>query len=186
MRMRQLVNIMLVLFVMSCNNNAASNSKVDADSTGTKVAPAQNIEYAYMLPEPYEDWQPGNKIHAANVMNSLKAYENGDIDACIAAFGDTVVLRFDGYRNRVSKDSLKTIFSNSRAQLASEKIYMDDWESVVSKDGKTEYVTLWYKQVTTTKKGVTDSLTMVDDLKIEEGKIVAIDQKIQHYPMGKK
>ncbi|MEO6231895.1 MAG: hypothetical protein ABJB11_14945 [Ferruginibacter sp.] len=184
--MRQLVKIVMLLFIISCNDKSASNSKVDADSSSTMVAPAQNIEYAYSLPEPYEDWQPGNKIHAANVMNSLKAYEMGDIDACIAAFGDTVVLRFDGYRARVSKDSLKMIFSTGRAQLASEKIYMDDWESVVSKDGKSEYVTLWYKQVTTSKKGVTDSLTVVDDLKIEEGKIVAIDQKIQHYPSIKK
>ncbi len=180
--MKQLAKIILVLFVMSCNDRSASKDKVDTDSSSTVAGSEQNLRYAYTLPEPYEDWQPGNKVHAVNVMNSLKAYENGDIDACITAFGDTVVLRFDGYHARVSKDSLKTIFSNSRSQLTSEKIYMDDWESVVSKDGKAEYVTLWYKQVTTTKKGTTDSLTMIDDLKIENGKIVAIDQKIQHYP----
>lgn len=184
--MKQLVKITLVLFVMSCNDKSAGSNKAGEDKNSTLVAPAQNLTYPYSLPDPYEDWQPGNKMHAVNVMNSLKAYENGDIDACITAFGDTVALRFDGYRATVSKDSLKTILRNSRAQVASEKIYMDDWESVVSKDGKTEFVTLWYMRVSTTKKGVKDSLTMVDDLKIEHGKIVAIDQKIQHYPSVEK
>jgi hypothetical protein len=63
---------------------------------------------------------------------------------------------------------------------------MNDWESVISADKKDEWVTLWYKQIQTDKKGKTDSLGVVDDAKIVNGKIVLLDEKIQHYPVAKK
>lgn len=63
---------------------------------------------------------------------------------------------------------------------------MDDWESVKLKDGSREYVSLWYKEITTDKKGKTDSVFVMDDLLIKNGKIVSIDQKIRHFPDAKK
>jgi hypothetical protein len=57
---------------------------------------------------------------------------------------------------------------------------MDDWESVISSDKKSEWVTLWYKQTVTDKKGHIDSMSVVDDAKIVNGKIVVLDEKIQH------
>ena len=62
---------------------------------------------------------------------------------------------------------------------------MGDWESVISKDGKTEYVTMWYKQITTDKMGKTDSIAVVDDCRIMNGKIVELDEKIQRIPAKK-
>ena len=120
------------------------------------------------------------------VMKALKAYETGDINTCVANFGDTVDVRFDYFQARVSHDSLKKMFTDSRAQLAALKVTMQDWESVISKDKKTEYVTLWYKETSTDKKGKTDSVAVIDDLKIVNDKIVELDQKIQHYPKAKK
>ena len=86
----------------------------------------------------------------------------------------------------ISNDSLKRMFTKSRGELSALKINMGDWESVISKDKKVEYVTLWYKEIQTDKKGKTDSLSIVDDLKIANGKIVELDQKIQHFPAVKK
>ena len=62
---------------------------------------------------------------------------------------------------------------------------MDDWESVISKDKKIEYVSLWYKQIWTDEKGRVDSLECMDDLRMKNGKIVALNEKIRHYPTKK-
>lgn len=173
--------------VVSCNDKAATTTTESkpADSAVAVEAPAETLNYAYTLDKPYRDWQPGDKNHAVMVMKSLKAYEDGDIASCVTAFGDSVTLRFDRFFARLSNDSLKKFFTASRADFASTKVHMNDWESVISKDKKDEYVTLWYKEVSTDKKGKTDSVSVVDDLKIVNGKIVELDQKIQHFPTKK-
>ncbi|MEP7141778.1 MAG: hypothetical protein ABI707_02850 [Ferruginibacter sp.] len=182
-----LVIALLVFFAFGCNDSSSKTEKKATDSTSTTAAAStEKPDYPYSLTHPYGDWQPGDQAHAVNVMKSLKAYETGDISACVTAFGDSVELMFDGYRDKISNDSLKKMFTTSRNALSAMKIDMGDWESVISKDKKQEYVTLWYKEITTDKKGKTDSLSIVDDLKIMNGKIVELDQKIQHFPVAKK
>ena len=149
-----------------------------------RLLPLKNL-FILTLNEPYRDWQPGNKQHAVTFMKGLKAFENGDIDACVATFGDSVDLRFDYLHATLSNDSLKKFFTNERANYNNLTIKMSDWESVISKDKKAEYVTAWYKQIWTDKKGKTDSLAIVDDTKIVNGKIVELDEKIQHFPVKK-
>ncbi len=118
-------------------------------------------------------------------MKSLKAFETGDIAACMNGFGDTVEVFFDGYRAKLSHDSLMKQFTAQRANFGSMVIKMNDWESVISSDKKEEWVTMWYKQIETDKNGKADSLAVVDDAKIVNGKIVLLDEKIQHYPAKK-
>ena len=172
--------------LISCNVKTSSTDTMPADSAAKATAsPApteEQLHFPYQLDHPYAEWQPGDPKHALTVMNSLKAYENGDIDACVEAFGDTVDLKFDRYYAKVSHDSLKKIFTQARSAISAKQIKMSDWESVISKDRKLEYVTLWYKEIDTDKKGKIDSVSVVDDLKIVNGKIVEIDEKIQHFP----
>jgi hypothetical protein len=66
------------------------------------------------------------------------------------------------------------------------KIKMNDWESVISADKTEEWVTLWYKEYHTDKKGNVDSMGVVDDLKIEKGKAVILDEKTQKLGPPKK
>ena len=56
----------------------------------------------------------------------------------------------------------------------------------ISENKKTEYVTLWYKEKWKDKKGKADSIRVVDDCKIVNGKIAELDEKIQHFPAAKK
>ena len=63
---------------------------------------------------------------------------------------------------------------------------MQDWVSVISKDKEHEWVTLWYKQINTMKDGTVDSLSVIDDLKIKNGKVVILDEKVQKFPAPKK
>ena len=62
---------------------------------------------------------------------------------------------------------------------------MDDYETVTSKDKKDNWVSLWYTQIMTDKKGNADSVYNMDDLKIDNGKIVVLDQKTRKFPKAK-
>jgi soluble cytochrome b562 len=174
----------ITILMISCNNKGETTTST-ADTTKTTVSDSKDLVYPYTLEEPYKDWQPGDKQHAVTVMKSLKAFETGDVDGAVAAFGDSVDLRFDYFHAKLSNDSLKKFFTAERAKYSSITIKMGDWESVISSDKKTEYVTLWYKQIWTDTKGKIDSIGVIDDAKIVNGKIVELDEKIQHYPAKK-
>ena len=174
----------IATLIISCNNNAPSPAN-SADATKTEAAKSEALVYPYNLDEPYRDWQPGDQQLAITVLNSLKAFENGNVDACMKGFGDSVEINFDYYQAKLSNDSLKTFFTNARAQYTSMTIKMGDWESVISKDKKSEYVTLWYKQIFTDKKGKTDSLSVINDCKMVNGKIAELSENIRHFAVKK-
>lgn len=176
---------MVSLFAFGCNSGENKTETKAADNSGATTKSAVKYNYPYTLEREYQDWQPGDQNHVVTAMGSLKGFENGDINTCMAGFGDSIEVRFDYFRQKFSKDSLTKFFTAERARYSNMKINMGDWESVISKDGKTEWVTMWYKQIWTDKKGKTDSLAVIDDCKIQNGKIVELDEKIQHYPAKK-
>ncbi len=187
--MKKMLVISCVVLFAACNNGTTTDAaKTDSTGAGTAESATKPAmpEMPYTLAQPYQNWQIGDPQHALTVMKGLKGYETGDIAACVASFGDSVSLRFDNYRATLSNDSLKAMFTKDRGDIASMKVTMSDWESVISADKKEEWVTLWYKQVITDKKGKTDSMSVVDDCKIEKGKVVVLDEKIQHFPAPKK
>ncbi|MBY0479399.1 MAG: hypothetical protein K2Q24_17260 [Chitinophagaceae bacterium] len=170
------------LFFTACNNNPASNAATDA-----VTAPEEKIDFAYLpMNNPPDNWEMGNLKNAALVLKSLKAYETGDIEGSLAPFADSVWWSFDYVDQKFSKDSLRAMFTEAWKNTASVKIVMNDYESVISKDKKDEWVTLWYKQITTDKKGKVDSISVVDDIKIENGKITVLDEKSRKFPVPKK
>ena len=181
---RTLLFAVVALFAFGCNNKSDAPAG-SADTTKTAASTTEELNYPYQLEGAYKDWQPGNKKHAVTAMGSLKGFETGDMVACMAGFGDSIDVRMDGFHQKFSNDSLGRFFTAERAKYSSMKINMGDWESVISKDGKTEYVTMWYKQIWTDKAGKTDSLAVIDDCKIVNGKIAELDEKIQHYQAKK-
>ena len=162
----------------------ANTETAGSDST-TKAGPQEeDVQYAYTIEHP-DNCETGDKQNTAIVLKSLKAFENGDVEACVQAFADTVRIEMDGFEATLSNDSLKAMFTRERGKLKSMKINMEDWESVVSKDKSLEYVSLWYKQYTTDASGKTDSVECMDDLRMKNGKIVLLNEKIRHYPAKK-
>ena len=187
--MKKFLIICAVVVAVSACNDAGTSTAAGGDSTKTfetKSDAAKIPEMAFPLDKPYKNWQPGNPQHAAMVMKSLKGFIDGDMNAAILDFGDSVELGFDYYQAKLSKDSLKASFTMQRANYTSITIKMSDWESVIAADKSEEWVTLWYKQYQTDKKGVVDSVAVVDDCKIVNGKIVVLDEKIQHLGPPKK
>lgn len=175
----------IVLFAFGCTQNETKKEDAMSGSKMSDSTSNEKVEYVYAT-ESGGDWEPGNKQHAANVMKGLKAFESNNIAECITYFSDSVELRFDRFYAKLSNDSLGKFFAQSRNNMSSYTVKMEDWESVKSKDGSREYVSLWYKEIWTDKAGKTDSLSIMDDLLLKNGKITSLDQKIRHYPDSKK
>ncbi|MCX3265314.1 hypothetical protein OQZ29_11195 [Pedobacter agri] len=70
------------------------------------------------------------------------------------------------------------------ARMRNLKIEMEDMESVINKDKTEEWVSLWYKQVTTTKDGKVDTIQLYNDFKLKDGKVQGMSEYVQH-PMKK-
>ena len=167
---------MLVLTMAACDSKNGSTTKTESkDSSNAKM------DYAYTIKNP-DQWEQGDKTNTMNVLKSLKAYENGNIDETVSYFGDSVQLRFDEMDVKLSNDSLKAMFKKSRAANKSLKVDMHDWESVKGKVTNDEYVSLWYTQTWEDMKGKVDSLSVMNDIKIKNGKIVELDEKTRKFP----
>jgi hypothetical protein len=184
--MKKLMLVAVVAILSFGCNDKSGSSASGGDSTKMSDNKTAELVYPYTLEKGYRDWQPGDQKHAVTVMKALKAFENGNIPECVAEFGDSVELFFDNYHDKLSNDSLRKYFVNSRASNKTMKITMQDWESVIAKDKKDEWVTLWYKEAWVDQTGKADSLAVIDDAKMVNGKIVLLDEKIQHYPPAKK
>lgn len=118
-------------------------------------------------------------------MNALKAFEENKVEDCLSYFADTVKWRADYMDQTFVKDSLRTAMTNLRNSMQAIQVKMGDFESVVSKDKKDEWVTLWYTEIVTDKAGKTDSLAMINDIKVSKGKIVELNESIRHFPAKK-
>lgn len=163
-----------VIFI-SCNDKSASANEATKDSSATQASTPPKMNYPYTIDHP-DNWEAGSTQNTFNALSALKAFENGNVDESVKYFGDSVRLQFDGMDQKVSKDTLRAMFTDSRKSSKSMSIKMYDWESVISKDKKDEYVTLWYREYWEDMKGKKDSADQVNDLKMKDGKIIGLDQ----------
>ena len=173
---KTLVWIMPLAFMIGCES-----SKEKKEEAAT---PASKPNYAYTVEKP-DNWDIGSTKNTEVSLAALKAFENNKIDECLQYLADTVRWRTDYLEGNFPKDSLKSQFINAWNQMASLKINMHDFESVISKDKKDEYVTMWYVQTMTDKKGKIDSMAVINDVKISNGKIVGLDEAYRHFPVKK-
>ena len=177
--MRKMLTLCLLMYIsFGCNNPAEKRTDKTDSAGGAKPV------YAYTIDKP-DNWETGSSQNTAVALSSLKAFENKKFDESVAYFADTVLWKSDYMEGKYSKDSLKAIFIASWNAMESMKINMHDFESVISKDKKAEYVTMWYVQTTTDKKGKTDSIAVINDLKMVNGKITELDEAIRHFPIKK-
>lgn len=168
----------LAMLAIGCNNKTESKT----DDSNAMSSSSEKIDYAYS-PKNHEpdNWDRGDQKNVALVLNSLKAWADGNVDEAVKIFADTVAIAWDGFDGKVSKDTLRTWFKHDDVV----QIKMDDYETVVSKDKKENWVSLWYTEVHTDKTGKVDSVYYMDDLKIDNGKIVILDQKSRKFPKAK-
>lgn len=175
--MKKLLFISTVLWL-----TASCKDEVTEPATMVK---SEKIDYAYTIKHDVDNWDKGSQENVALVLNCLKAFETGNIEECMKYFADSVTWKMDYIDSKMSKDSLKAMLQGYRASLSSLSVEMNDWESVISKDKKNEWVGLWYKEVWTDKDGKTDSAIIMDDVKVENGKIVELDEKTRKFAAKK-
>jgi len=113
---------------------------------------------------------------------TLKDFENWNIEACMKSFADSVRLQFDELDQKLPRDSVQKMFTADRSNLKSMKIDMHDFETVKSTATGKQYVSLWYVQKWEDLKGAMDSVSVMDDLEIKDGKIISIDEKRRRFP----
>jgi hypothetical protein len=177
---------LFLLFVAGLFAACNSDTKTASDEAKVKTASTEEpkMEYAYTIEHP-DNWETGPRENTKLALQALKDFETGNIEACLTAFADSVELRFDEMEGKFSKDSVRAMFTRQRSSLKDLKIDMSDFESVKSKDGSEQYVSLWYKEKWQGQNGVWDSLSMMDDVKIENGKIILLDEKARRYAKKK-
>jgi hypothetical protein len=181
--MKRLLVFSLAAALFACNSS--DNKSAEEVKTGdTKVASMSVTDLPYQVKE-WGDWQPGNMENAKMAMQCLKDFQEGNVGASMKYFADSIELRFDDLSGKFTKDSAQKMFEEHRKQIKAIDIQMDDFESVKSKDGKQEYVSLWYKQKWQDQKGNWDSVICMDDMKIVDGKIATLDEKTRRFPKKK-
>jgi hypothetical protein len=162
--------ICILLYLTGCKNDKATDTKYD---------------YAY-IPIDHEPlyWEAGDQMNLVNALKALKAFETGKVDESVTYFADSLQFTADNIDMKIPRDTLKFWFQETWKNTSSIKVEMNDYESVVSKDKKKEYVTLWFKEIVTDKSGKADSVAYVDDIGFKNGKIISMDEKTRHYPKG--
>lgn len=170
----------LILFFLagiafsSCSDQGTASKDVVKDSTSVEPA-AVKMDYPYTIDHP-DNWEMGSTANTMVALSALKTFESGNVAESMKYFGDSIHLQFDGLDKTLSADSAKTMFTQWRNNYKTMEVKMGDWESVISKDKKEEWVTLWYTQKWEDMKGKKDSAAFIDDLKIKDGKIVRLDE----------
>jgi hypothetical protein len=182
--MKQVFLSLCVATALFACNSSDNKTADETKTTETKVAAMSTSDLAYPVKD-WGDWQPGSTDNLKMVLKSLKDYENGDVDACMNSFADSIHLSFEGLEGKFTRDSVLKMFKAQRGSRKAMKVNMDDYETVKSKDGTKEFVSMWYTEKWQDQKGVWDSVVQMDDLRIINGKIASIDQKSRHFTKKK-
>ena len=132
--------IIVAGIALSCNNDGTASKDAIKDTTATTPASATAMDYPYTIEHP-DNWERRKTANTMTALNSLKAYEEGNIDESLKYFGDSIRVQFDGMDKKMSNDSLKAMLTNAWSRYKTVNMKMNDWESVVSKDKSEEWVT---------------------------------------------
>ncbi len=180
--MKKISSLLLLAFtVVACNN---APIEPDANAAQKNAADSQAIAMPYpVASEP--DWERGRKENVAIAMNTLKAYETNDMNALQQLLADSVTFYADNFSFKGSRDSLVQLMKTHRDEYNNIAINMLDYESVKSKKRGEEWVSLWYTEMQTSKNNKTDSVYVMDDMKIVNGKVAEIDSKARRIPSNK-
>ena len=176
--MKRLILFLLTGIACSCNNGGTTTKEATKDSTmkdSAATTTATKMNYPYTIEHP-DYWEEGSTANTMIVLNSLKAFQDGNVAEAMKDFGDSIHLQFDALDKKMTKDSVKTMFTTMRNGYKSIDVKMNDWESVVSKDKKEEWVTMWYRQKWEDMKGKKDSADFIDDLQLKNGKIMRLSE----------
>ena len=180
--MKQILMAACVAFTFAgCNNDSKKEETSTAETSAatTNSAMETKAPLPYPLTKPYKEWEIGSHQNVVNAMSALKAFADKDFAALEATIGDSMEVTFDNVNEKMTKDSAMKMFTKMRRDYGDIKVIMYDYVPVISADKNDEWVTMWYKQVWQDNKGKWDSANVVDDIKMKNGKMIQLDEKMQ-------
>jgi len=163
------------IFITSCQTKETkSTASVNTDTT----------KYPYTIKK-MQSWEMNSDgKNALTAMALIKTFENLDTAGMGRILADSVSFDLDGYKFKGTKPEFLNQIQSEFSKMSGFKIEMQDMESVINKDKSEEWVSLWYSQVSTTKDGKSDTVSLYNDIKLKDGKVVRLSEYIQH-PMKK-
>ncbi len=167
MKKNVILLLSLSLAILSCDSK--DDAKTDAVDSGSQSSVQLPYEASYATD--FTRDVPDSELLV--VLNSYKAWEDGDMDALRATMGDSMYVRgASGYRFAGLTDSLMKEWKLSRDSLSSVKITMNVWTKNHSVKDSANYVNVWYKEIDTYKTGRVDSANYEDDNGLKDGKVI--------------
>jgi hypothetical protein len=164
------------IIIFGCNSGP-NQEAAKTDSTVKK----ETLNYPF-TPKYSLNWVPGDEKNAVLVLNSFKKYIDGDVKGAFAYFADSIEFIADKFHYAGKKDSLESIMTPMRAESRFMSLQPDAWITTYYPDKNDTWVTIWSTQKWTDKKGKMDSVYLVDDVLVKDGKIVQIDEKQRLFP----
>jgi len=116
------------------------------------------------------------------VLNSYKAWENGDMASLRTTMSDSITFYgWDGTIYSGLTQGLLEKWTTSRDSLSSVKVEMAAWVKVHSLDKDADFINVWYKEIDTYKSGKIDSADWHDINMVANGKIIWYSQYRRAY-----
>jgi len=165
------VFLMPLCFAACSGGGTSTTTPADSSSSTMAAAPAA-------APLPYiaaysSNFVTGKQSDVADVLNSYKDWETGDMNAMKSTYGDSVEGYFsNGFSFHLALDSFMKEASKYRDSLSNVQLTVYAWTSNHSVEKNEDWVNIWYKEIDTYKKGRADSMDYEDDNRLKDGKIV--------------
>ena len=156
----------LSVIILSCNSKEETKTETMSADNQSSI----QLPYEAVYTTDFNNNVPDSELLV--VLNSYKAWENGDMNALRATMGDSMnVSGANGFKFSGLTDSLMKDWSLSRDSMSSVKITMDVWLKSHAVKDNSNYINVWYKEVDTYKDGRVDSANYEDDNEMKNGKI---------------
>ncbi|MDE3213852.1 MAG: hypothetical protein KGM98_11515 [Bacteroidota bacterium] len=174
--MKKLIPFVLIsVFYVACTGNKGNEGATSQapTSSASSIALPYKADYDAKF-----SW--GSDSNTLVVLNSYKAWENGDMQALRNTLGDSTRFLFsNGTTFYGTSDSMVKFAAKVRDSLSKVEIRMDVWLSTHADTRNADWVSVWYTETDTYKTGKVDSAYFQDDNALVNGKIVYVDSKIR-------
>jgi len=154
--------IWAVLLLHACQTPPAKNTAINLKDT---------VNYAYQIKQSNQWLINNNRHNVFIVMNVLKAYEHGDTASLNKYLADSITIYYDGGIYKGARHEFMYAIKERVKFLKGLKIKLKDWESVISRDRQQERVNTWYTLYYKTTEGKADSVDVLDEARLKDGKI---------------
>ncbi len=171
--MRQFILPICLFILGACTSNKEESTETAATSTTTAAASTESATVTYPVATGYSPtWEAGDHKNAIALLNLGNQWMAGNVDALGPSFADSVSLYFsDGTRFLGRRDSMIATMKAYRNMYSEIKSEVHNIVPLRHKDTKEDWVCIWLKEITVSKKGKKDSVELQENWRFNnEGK----------------